>query len=469
MLTASELGMLCAKGRVKSAAGWPTPLIGGGLSAAPPSNAPRVPSPKPKPWTPWTPSLPGPPHPDKGYTSGGNGFSSSIYDTGITSGNYFFPYPGGKRPMRDHEYPSAGKEPDFLQPPKQPKFNYLNPPGDNIRTKISPRNFVEPIYAKYPGGLDQAIQDSQRWQDEARLAGLTTWTPEGLSKEVPVYTGKYVSERETPSTPHSPSDFAGVNANVGGYFSPRGGYVAMNFPAYENYPSRKASYASSVGHELTHATHYAGPANTNPSRNSNVFPPNFMGEKRQKYIGDPTEFAARISEARRDWLQHNPGKRISTVQEGSNVLNDIAADTDAASNAKPTKFIIPRSKYPTMTPKDKHSGLSYNFNVLADWQEKIPKGAPAGLPSRAALFARNAPVPPYVPHHKEQIADIYKQIGRNVLHEDEIAIPPRKLPYDLGFPLEKIMSNPELKQRTILQILSSVVQNKQRQAPGTNV
>ena len=35
--------------------------------------------------------------------------------------------------------------------------------------------------------------------------------------------------------------------------------------------------------------------------------------------------------------------------------------------------------------------------------------------------------------------------------------------------LPTIMSDPELKKRAILQILSSVVQNKQRQAPGTNV
>jgi hypothetical protein len=35
--------------------------------------------------------------------------------------------------------------------------------------------------------------------------------------------------------------------------------------------------------------------------------------------------------------------------------------------------------------------------------------------------------------------------------------------------LPTIMSNPELKRKAILQILSSVVQNKQRQAPGTNV
>jgi hypothetical protein len=35
--------------------------------------------------------------------------------------------------------------------------------------------------------------------------------------------------------------------------------------------------------------------------------------------------------------------------------------------------------------------------------------------------------------------------------------------------LPTIMSNPELKKKAILQILSSVVQNKQRQTPGTNV
>jgi len=35
--------------------------------------------------------------------------------------------------------------------------------------------------------------------------------------------------------------------------------------------------------------------------------------------------------------------------------------------------------------------------------------------------------------------------------------------------LPTIMSDPKLKQKAILQILSSVVQNKQRQAPGTNV
>ena len=432
MITASELGMLCAKGRVKSAAGWPTPLIGGGLSAAPPYNAPHVPPPpKPKVTLPEHPDLPS--------------------RAALLKRNPVF---------RNIQYFPAGKEPDFLQPPEQPKFNYLNPPGDNTRTKISPRNFVEPIYAKYPGGLDQAIQDSQRWQDEARLAGLPTWTPEGLSKEVPIYTGKYVGERETPQTPHSPNNFV-RKPTLGGYFDPRQGHVAMNFPLYDTHFKDPAGYASALAHELTHATHYAG--SKGPSR-VNVFPPNFMETEQQKYIGSPTEYAARISQARRDWLQHNPGKRISTVQEGSNVLDDI----DAAHNAKPTKFIVPRSKYPTMTREDK-GGLSHYLNVLADWEEKIPKGAPAELPSRAALLERKAPVPPYVQKIKDEIADLYKRMGRDVLHEDEIAIPPRKLPYDLGFPLEKIMSNPELKKRTILQILSSVVQNNQRQIPGTNV
>jgi hypothetical protein len=362
--------------------------------------------------------------------------------------------------MLDNEYPSAGKEPDFLQPPKQPKFDYLNPPGDNTRTKISPRNFVEPIYAKYPGGFDQAIQDSQRWQNEAQLAGLPTWTPEGLSKEVPVYTGKYVGERETPSTPHSPNSFA--HRSAGGYFSPFKQHLAMNFPAFSENKDL-AEYTSALGHELTHATHHAE-TNKWPSR-VNVFPPNFMEAKEQSYIGNPTEYAARISEARRDWLQHNPGKRISTVQEGSNVLDDI----DAAHNAKPTKFIVPRSKYPTMTPENKGSGLSRYLNMLADWEEKIPKGAPAELPSRAALLEPKAPVPRHVQYAKEEIDRLSKLIGRDVLHQDEIKVPPRELPYNLGFPLEKIMSNPELKKRTILQILSSVVQNNQRQIPGTNV
>jgi hypothetical protein len=35
--------------------------------------------------------------------------------------------------------------------------------------------------------------------------------------------------------------------------------------------------------------------------------------------------------------------------------------------------------------------------------------------------------------------------------------------------LPESMSNPELTRKAILQILHSIVQNKQRQAPGTNV
>lgn len=439
MITASELGMLCAGHRVKSAAGWPTPLIGGGLSAGPPYNAPHVPPPpKPKSTLPAHPDLPS---------------RAALLKTDTA--------------FRNIEYPPAGKEPDFLQPPKQPKFDYLNPPGDNTRTKISPRNFVEPIYAKYPGGLDQAIQDSQRWQNEARLAGLPTWTPEGLSKEVPVYIGKYVGARETPATPNAPNSFVS-DPDVGGYFSPRSGskYVAMNFPLFNRFSNGPARYASTLGHELTHATHHQH-AETDkwPSRVS-VFPPNFMEEKDQKYYGRPSEFAARISEARRDWLQHNPGKRISTVQEGSNVLDDIYA----ATTAKPVKFIVQRSKYPTMTREGKsYQGLNSELETLADWEEKIPKGAPADLPSRAALLKSKAPVPPYVQHAKEEIDRLSKLIGRDVLHQDEITVEPRKLPYRLDFPLEKIMADPKLKQKAIIQILSSVVQNKQRQAPGTNV
>jgi hypothetical protein len=461
MITASELGMLCARHRIKSAS-WLTEGVRSWFTPKPPAKPKSIP---PE----YRPPEPGPAHPDKGYTHAVRNPYSSIEEPaarkkGITAGFYFFPYPDGKRPLRDNEYPPAGKEPDFLQPPKQPKFDYLNPPGDNTRTKISPRNFVEPIYAKYPGGLDQAIQDSQRWQNEAQLAGLPTWTPEALSKEVPVYTGKYVGERETPSTPHSPNSFA--HRSLGGYFSPSTQHLAMNFPAYSKNKDL-AEYTSSLGHELTHATHHAE-TNKWPSR-VNVFPPNFMEAKEQRYIGDPTEYAARISEARRDWLQHHPGKRISTVQEGSNVLDDIYA----AHNAEPTKFIVPRSKYPTMTRKDKEKGfpnyLNPHVDTLIKWQEKIPKGAPADPPSRAALLEPKAPVPRHVQYAKEEIDRLPKLIGRDVLHEDEIIVPPRKLPYDLRFPLEKIMADPELRRRAILQILSSVVQNKQRQAPGTNV
>ena len=442
MITASELGMLCARHRIKSAAGWPTPLIGGGLSAGPPYNAPRVPPPpKPKSTLPSHPDLPS--------------------RAALLKPN---------APWNIQHLPAvpAGKEPDFLQPPKQPKFDYLNPPGDNTRTKISPRNFVEPIYAKYPGGLDQAIQDSQRWQDEAQLAGLPTWTPEGLSKEVPVYIGKYVGERETPSTPNAPNSFVS-DPEVGGYFSPRlkSKYVAMNFPLYNNrYSNGPARYASALGHELTHATHHQHATTDKWPSRVNVFPPNFMKEKDQNYYGRPSEFAARISEARRDWLQHHPGKRISTVQEGSNVLDDIYA----ATTAKPVTFIVQRSKYPTMTREGKsYQGLNSDLETLADWEEKIPKGAPANPPSRAALLKSKAPVPPYVQSAKEEIDRLSKLIGRDVLHQDEITVQPRKLPYSLDFPLEKIMADPELRRKAILQILSSVVQNKQRQAPGTNV
>ena len=123
-----------------------------------------------------------------------------------------------------------------------------------------------------------------------------------------------------------------------------------------------------------------------------------------------------------------------------------------------------------MTREDKsYQGLISDLETLADWEEKIPKGAPAELPSRAALLEPKAPVPPYVQHVKEEIGRLSKLIGRDVLHQDEITVHLRELPYNLNFPLEKIMADPELRRRAILQILSSVVQNKQRQAPGTNV
>jgi hypothetical protein len=422
MITASELGMLCARHRIKSAS-WLTEGVRSWFTPKAPQATPTTPQSAPA-------AQAAPPTPPKPPTP-----------------------------------PAAPKPPanplDKYAPPPESGFNqqadYFNPPKENEHTPVTTYKYMQPLYAKYPGGFHQAIADSQRWQDEAGIAGLPTWKPEDLHKRVHVVTGTEVPRFEKGM--HISNGFtSGRNAGAyqtGNFDDHAGPLIAAN-PQYklEDYP---AYWKSTMGHELTHAMHtsnqHAKPIfkghEASFARTPELTAKTDLGMPGDyatvaDYYGIPTEHGAHLSELRRDYIEKNPGKRISTVPEAEEVLKAYVPASEEERNDRVFRYST--QNHPTMP---------YNYmqpEKIFGENEQISENTRRDLTD---LRRRSAASPGAVDRQGWE----------------EVEVPARNVPdiSKIQQFLPAIMSNPTLKKKAILQILSSVVQNKQRQAPGTNV
>ena len=366
MLTASELGMLCARHRIKSASDL-TEGVRSWFTPKPPEmnlTKDQKPQAQPNPYA-----------------------KASEQPFGATKG-----------------LPKSNP----IQPIARSQYNYMQPPGQHVKTRINPHAYFKDLYKEYPGGYQGAINDSQGWREAAKSNGLATWKPENLQIPVQSYTGNYglAHEKRVDNRDGFAVDSPGgayqeeiqhvgnvelPYSRAGSFLFPKQRTLVVN-PKYSPQVVGNEYWKSTFGHEIAHAMHdeeskyrrspsgvFAGHENVfkdNPLATQNAG----VGDERTglQYYGTPTEFGAYMSELRRDWIEKNPGKRI----------NDFPTAEALLEHYNPARKIEPET-----TP------------------------------------------------HITNIQDL----------------------------LPEIMSNPELKRKAILQILHSIVQNKQRQAPGTNV
>lgn len=389
MITASELGMLCARHRIKNAS-WLTEGVRSWFTPKPPEmnvTKDQKPQAQPNPYA-----------------------KASEQPFGAAKG---LPKANPKQSITPFASGSAKAE-EAAQAAARPQYDYFRPPTGDFKTQIKPYEYFKDLYAKYPGGYDKAIADAQRWQNDAQLEGLHTWKPEDLHNPVDVRGGSFVGPWENSQTPFIATGRHGgftdknnpVNAGAyqeinrsGNGWNRNPNSIMMN-PENVNTPASNPWLRSAVGHELTHAMHRnASNLLTRTAQNfamddgalglPNVFKgheSNFPEKLRNdefgvKYYGRPTEFSAHLSELRRHWIQNNPGKALNNVPVAEALLQHYNPARDVQPGDKP----VPRPN--------------------AGFQNFLPT----------------------------------------------------------------IMSDPKLKQKAITAILSSVVQNKQRQAPGTNV
>ena len=425
MITASELGMLCARHRIKNAS-WLTEGARSWFKPKAPQATPTTPQPAPA-------AQAAPPTPPKPPTP-----------------------PAAPTPPTPPANPL-----DKYAPPAESgfKFNqradYFNPPKDDEHTRVTTYKYMQPLYAKYPGGFHQAIADSQRWQDDAQLAGLPTWKPEDLHKQVHVVTGTEVPRFEKGMGLNHFANGINAGAYQAGTFDNEYGRAIVANPEYK-LDERTNWWKRTMGHELTHAMHtsnrngepifkghaasfaklpefaapiYAGRANDYPTT--------------ADYYGTPTEYGAHLSELRRDWIEKNPGKRISTVPEAEEVLKTYVPASEEEENDRVFRYFT--QNHPTMSYNYMQPEKIFGENI------KINEETRRDL---ADLRRRSAASPGAVERQGWK----------------EVEVPSRDVPAINAMQkfLPGIMSNPQLKKKAILQILSSVVQNKQRQA-GTNV
>jgi hypothetical protein len=458
MLTASELGMLCAKHRIKSA----SDLTEGVRS-----------------W--FTPKPPTPPEMNitkdqKPQTQPNPYAKSSEQPFSAAKG---LPKANPKQPITPFASGSA-KAQEAAQAAARPQYDYFRPPTGHVKTQIIPYDYFKPLYDKYPGGYQQAIDDSQRWQEHAKLEGLQTWKPEDLHQPVEVRGGNFVGPWESrqflsKQPVHgftSPTDpFNNVKAyassNLNGNH-PRGRGAIMLNPNKVDAPASDPELRGTYGHELTHEMHrrnnylddnvFKGHESKFPehlSRGPAGIGTNNNPQSRLDYFGDPTEFGAHLNELRRHWIENNPGKALNSIPAAEALLHHY----------NPAREV--EERYYEMTVPD--NDITYN--------SAYPRSpANYGDHSKTLSPSDRLRAQKILQHQYDQSQNLFQARkasgvpdGYKKIYLDSPGYEPVPHPSSIQRFLPTIMSDPKLKQKAILQILSSVVQNKQRQAPGTNV
>jgi hypothetical protein len=428
MITASELGMLCARHRIKSAS-WLTEGARSWFKPKAPQATPTTPQSAPAAQaTPPTP--PKPPTPPAAPKPPANPLDKYAPPAGLK-----------------HEQTS----------------NYFNPPKQNERSIVTTYKYMQPLYAKYPGGFHQAIDDSQRWREHAQLEGLPTWESDDLHKPIHIATGSEVPKVEKEMGIDHGFTRGGMTA--GGYQTgdflrantgekPASIFMSPNVKPEDN----PAWWKSALPHEITHAMHRRGSKFGTPvfkgheasfARTPEITAPAFPGDANDSrtqadYYGTPTEHGAYLSELRRHWIENHPGKRISTLPEAEEVLKAYVPASEEERNDRVFRYST--QNHPTMP---------YNYmqpEKIFGENEQINEETRRDLTD---LRRRSAASPGAVERQGWE----------------EVEVPARNVPdvSNIQKFLPAIMSNPTLKRKALIQLLHSVVQNKQRQAPGTNV
>ena len=469
MITASDLGMLCAKHRIKNAS-WLTDGIRSWSAPKPPEmnfTKDQKPQAQPNPYA-----------------------KASEQPFGAAKG---LPKANPMQPMTPFASGSA-KAQEAAQTAAKPQYDYFRPPTGDFKTEIKPYEYFKPLYDKYPGGYDKAIADAQRWQDEASIAGLHTWGAQDLHNPVDVRGGSFVGPWENRQTPfiadgrhggftdkNNPMNAGAYQTNnrAGNGWSRNPNAIMMNpDPLYANIPASNPQLRSIYGHELTHAMHQNA---SNPlSRQaqslsmgglfeaSNVFKgheskfPEHLskpggasvgqsGDRRSKldYMGKPTEFSAHLSELRRHWIENNPGKALNDIPTAEALLQDY---NPARNKQHDFSIMVPDNEisYDSAYPRSRANEGDY-------YKTRSPR----------ERIDRQQHLQTFYDKHQEY----WKARKASGVPDGQERIDPQVPTVNSDFQklLPTIMSDPKLKQKAILQILSSVVQNKQRQAPGTNV
>jgi len=259
-------------------------------------------------------------------------------------------------------------------------------------------------------------------------------------------------------------------------------------PDKSNRPASDPWLRSTVGHELTHAMHRnAGNSAARAAQNyamyddpiglpnvfkghESKFPEHLRkpggagvgnsGDQRSRldYFGNPTEFGAYLSELRRYWIANNPGKALDNIPAAAALLHHYNPARDNEERffemTVPDNDISYTSTYPRSPTSD--GDLYKTFS-------------PEARVRRRAFFEKQYNHLQKAFQNQDErkasgVPDGYKKMYLDLPDYEPV---PQTSPFQELLPT--IMSDPELKKRAILQILSSVVQNKQRQAPGTNV
>ena len=471
MLTVSELGMLCARHRIKSASDLTEGVRSWFTPKPPEMNLTKDQKPQAQP-NPYAKASEQPFGAAKGLPKGLPKANPTQSITPFASG--------------------SAKAEEAAQAAARPQYDYFRPPTGDFKTQIKPYEYFKPLYDKYPGGYDKAIADAQRWQEHAQLEGLHTWKPEDLHNPVDVRGGSFVGpweNRQTPfiatgrhggftdkNDPINASAYQEINRSGNGWNRNPNAIMLNPEKSYVDQPASDPWLRTTVGHELTHAMH-RNARNLLPrmAQNSamgdgarglpNVFKgheSNFPEKLRNdefgvKYYGRPTEFNAHLSELRRHWIQNNPGKALNNVPVAEALLQHY---NPAREVERPRSFNI------TIPDND----ITYDS---AYPRSRIDYGDVYKMLSPAA-------------RKRQQIVDqyFYKQDQKSFQDRKASGVPDGHKEIRLFQPGDKpvpwpnarfqnflptIMSDPELKRKAITAILSSVVQNKQRQAPGTNV
>ena len=455
MLTASELGMLCAKHRIKNAS-WLTEGARSWFKPKPPEmNVTKDQKPQAQP-NPYAKSSEQPFSAAKGLPKANPTQSTMPFASG------------------------SAKAQEAAQAAARPQYDYFRPPTGHVKTQIKPYEYFKPLYDKYPGGYQQAIDDSQRWQEHAQLEGLQTWKPEDLQQPVDMRGGNLVGPWESRQTAPKPVQHgftsltdpsrSGAYASANRNFNyPRGQGAVMMNPSNVDEPASSPWLRRTLGHELTHEIHsrnnyldgnlFKGYESKFPEHLSGRGTAGVGGKSDQRstldYKGDPSEFGAYLSELRRDWIANNPGK----------ALNNIPAAEALLQHYNPARDVQPVRDFSMMVPDDAISYDSAYPRSFANRGDVIKSLSPRerAQENRDAQMFYNMDQKSFQARKKSGEPDGYRKIELEQPGDTPV-------PNINGFQelLPTIMSNPTLKKKAILQILSSVVQNKQRQA-GTNV